>query len=128
MCMCCHLNFVPIFPNFVFLFSLRSEWENSNSTTIWPMAKRKAQTEKDTREKPKRKHSTQWDQEHTERLCSLILEHGQSGILNKTTNMPTNERKKAEWQLIHSYFNAHESVFNFLHFCFFFFNIFRLDC
>lgn len=76
------------------------------------MVKRKleAKVDDDCEEKVKRHRQTKWSQEETEWLCDLLLEHGSSGIMAKTTNSSTNEKKKKEWTTISMHFNANPSV------------------
>lgn len=65
----------------------------------------------------KRKVSPVWTQFETERLFALILIHGMDGILNKSTNGATRERKKSEWQIIANAFNANPSVIKYCYLC-----------
>lgn len=74
------------------------------------MVKRKAPKDECDEVKAKRKVSPLWTQIETERLFSLILTHGMNGILNKSTNGATCERKKCEWETITNAFNANPSV------------------
>lgn len=60
----------------------------------------------------RRKEEYYWDQDDTERLCKLLLEHGKSGILNKITNAATNEKKKQQWEIVARDFNASLQVFS----------------
>lgn len=59
----------------------------------------------------KRKQQYKWEQDDTERLCELLLEHGKSGILNKVTNAAVNEKKKQEWETIAMLFNSSPKVY-----------------
>lgn len=60
--------------------------------------------------KVKRERAANWSQIETETLCSLIMERGRNGILNKMTNGATVERKNREWQNIVELFNASPEV------------------
>lgn len=73
------------------------------------MAKRKRETKNESSETTTtktRKVSTAWNQDDTEALCNLLLSHGVGGILNKSTNVGTKEKKELEWQTITTHFNA----------------------
>lgn len=59
----------------------------------------------------KRKQQFKWEQDDTERLCDLLLEHGKGGILNKVTNAAVNEKKKQEWEIVARHFNASPMVY-----------------
>lgn len=67
----------------------------------------------------KRKQQVTWEQEDTERLCELLLEHGKGGILNKITNAAVNEKKKQEWETVASHFNSNPKVIIFYFVCLF---------
>lgn len=70
----------------------------------------------DNSETKKRFRGGKWTQEETEKLVSLLLEHGKKGILNKTTNA----MKNVEWTKVHTYFNSSKLVINYCTLCVFF--------
>lgn len=70
----------------------------------------KVKVEGDGSGEGKRQRQINWTQKETDILCELLLEHGSTGIMAKTTNACTNAKKKAEWATILIHFNSNPSV------------------
>lgn len=73
------------------------------------MGKRKFEEDEDGK-MDRKKRQAKWTQEETDFLCELLLTHGALGIMAKTTNAATKERKKQEWTTIGIAFNSNSVV------------------
>lgn len=63
-------------------------------------------------EDKKQKRTQNWNQNDTEFLAQLVLDHGRKGILSKETNVSTNKQREIEWDAICKNFNDSAMVRN----------------
>lgn len=80
-------------------------------TTIMPkkIAPKKSKEELVEEEK-KPKRTQNWNQNDTEFLAQLVMDHGRVGILSKETNVSTNKQRDIEWDIVNKHFNASAMV------------------
>lgn len=74
------------------------------------VVKNKTKVSESEGRKEKRHRQIKWTQEETELLCDLLLMYGSAGIMAKTSNASTNEKKKKEWETIVIQYNSNASV------------------
>lgn len=61
-------------------------------------------------EEKKHKRTPNWNQNDTELLVQLVMDHGRVGILSKETNVSTNKQRDIEWEIVNKHFNASAMV------------------
>lgn len=101
-----HISFGNVFQ--LILFQIQMISKRRFSTRV--RAQRDADSMDDNIETKKRSRGSNWSQEDTELLVTLILEHSKKGILCKITDATTNAMKKADWSKIYDYFIASKMV------------------